>query len=643
MERSLTKWRLISTIATFTFTLLGLLGEIFSIPALNLSYILAYCSGSVLGLRAGFDSLRQRKIDIDLLMVLAAIGAAIVGEYFEGSLLLFLFSLSNLLQDMVLEKTNLAMQKIMDLAPATAEVMIDNSPTKMNVDDIALDSVIMIRPGTRIALDCVVISGSSSVDQSIITGESIPKKKRKGDMLFAGTINGSGSLMAKTISTSENATLAETTRLVEQARKKKTHTQVFLDKYEQLYASLVIVATALLAIIMILLDYSFSDSIYRAMTLLVATSPCALIISTPITAWAAINAGAKQGVIFKSGRVLEQLASIKTIAFDKTGTVTENSFQISDIEPVPASWNNLDDATTPSKDEILTLIASAEQHSEHLLARAALEEARKKELALGELVLFESIAGSGIIATVGRRSFRYGNIDLFSADTTPAYNRVIPIARRLQNENKTVVMLGETLPTGKTVLLGVVAYSAKIRPEARRVADALHTIGRYRLVLISGDNKDSVQEIASLLHIDEFYANMLPKDKLEIIERLEKQRGGIAMIGDGVNDAPALARSTVGIAMGAIGTDVARETADVVLISDDLNALPFVFGMGKRVRRTLLFNLIFATGVIVTMALALMSVGIALPLAVIGHEGSTVLVSLNGARLLFAKSRRNKK
>jgi Cd2+/Zn2+-exporting ATPase len=608
-------------------------------PAVSIVlYLIAYVTGGAFGLKASLESLRDRTIDVDLLMVLAALGAAIVGALFEGAMLLFLFSLSNVLQDYALDRTRNAIRALMKLRPEQALIRRGSRLVTLPIEKIVVGDRFVVRPGDRLPLDGVVIDGESAVDQSSITGESMPVVKRIGDTVLAGTINKNGSLEARVTKLAKDSTIAKLIKLVEEAQSEKARTQRFLDKAEQFYATGVIIFTILVAAIPIFVyGEVFQSSLYRAMTVMVAASPCALIISTPASILSAIGNGARKGVLFKGGVYVEQAAGIKVVAFDKTGTLTAGEPQVTDVELMPSvgSGENL---WCGDENGLLALAAAVEFKSEHALAKATVEAAQQRDLALSEALAFQAATGKGVQGTVDGLDIRVGNLKYFAEFHTLNLEAATQTVERFQAEGKTSVAVVQMSDEAQIAnILGVIAFADRLRSDAVDVVSELKSLGIERVVMLTGDNERTAAAIASQVGVDAYYADLLPEDKVRIVKALRAEYGVVAMVGDGVNDAPALASASIGMAMGAAGTDVALETADVVLMADDLRNLPYVIGLSRQTRKTLLANLGFALAMIVIMIAAIFSVSLVLPLAVIGHEGGTVLVSLNGLRLLLYK------
>ena len=648
-------WEAILTGATFVLMFAALAAERL-LQAQTLSivlYALAYATGGVFGVKAGLASALSGTIDVDLLMVLAALGAAIVGAPFEGVLLLFLFSLSNVLQDYAMGRTRHAIRALMQLRPARASVLRGGQEVVLPVESCRVGDIFVVRPGEKIALDGTVVDGASAVDQAVITGESRPVKKEINDSVLAGTMNKNGVLRVQVTKTAKDSTLAKIIRLVEEAQGQKAKTQRFLDKAEQYYATGVIIATALAIVIPVfIIGEGFDSAFYRAMTLMVAASPCALIISTPASILSGIGNGARRGILFKGGVHLEQAAGIRVVAFDKTGTLTLGQPRVSDVivmdhaaegdEAVAdpgATVNRNADLWQGDNEDLLALVATVESNSEHLLAKATVEEAKRRNIAVSESLAFEAVSGRGVRASVDEKTILIGN-SAFIRENAPANLEAAGAhLARLEGENKTVVLVAQDLGSGKVVILGIVAFSDQLREEASDVVADLKNLGVQHVVMLTGDNAETAEHIGREVGVDEVYSELMPDQKLSVIEELEEKYGPVAMIGDGVNDAPALARASLGVAMGAAGTDVAMETADVVLMADELPKVAYVMALSRRTRRTLIFNLGLAGLLIAVMIVGIFAVALPLPLAVVGHEGGTVLVSLNGLRLLFFKRR----
>jgi Cd2+/Zn2+-exporting ATPase len=594
-------------------------------------YALAYATGGYYGLKAGIESLQARTIDVDLLMILAAVGAALVGQPFEGAMLLFLFSLSNVLQEYALDRTRNAIRAMMELRPTQATVRRGDRHLVLAIEEIIIGDHLLVKPGERIALDGIVLVGESAVDQASITGESMPVHKAPDDQVFAGTINKEGYLEVGVTKLAKDSTISRLIQMVEEAQSEKAETQRFIDKYEQYYAIAVIALTGLAIFIPpLLLGEAPGESFYRAMTILVAASPCAIVISTPATVLSAIGNGARRGVLFKGGSYVENAATMKVIAFDKTGTLTIGKPQVTDIV-LCHTW-------TGDRDELLSLAAAVEAKSEHPLAQAVVEAANDQDLVLPAASEFQATTGKGVRATVNGRVLHIGNRRYFSDIPSSGFEEASTIVTELEKQGKTSVLVAQMdEENAHATIFGIIAFADILREDAAEVVSDLYHSGIEHVVMLTGDNEVVAEQIAAQVGVDDFYAELLPEDKVAVVHKVREKYGPVVMVGDGVNDAPALATADLGIAMGAAGTDVALETADIVLMSDSLDNLPYVIGLSKKTRQTLIVNLVFALGMIGLMLTAIFWHDLSLPAAVIGHEGGTVLVSLNGLRMLNYK------
>ena len=597
------------------------------------SYGVAYIFGGWYGLKGAIETLRHRAVDIDLLMIVAALGALSIGAPFEGSMLLFLFSLSNTLQHYAIGRSRRAIKSLVEMRPDEAQVLRDGEEVTIPIDGVAVGDVFVVRPGNRIPLDGIVTSGEGTVDQASLTGESVPVPKEPGDEVFGGTINESGSLEIEVTRQAHESAISRLITMVEEAQSEKAPTQRLIDRLEQPYVLGVFALTIAAIGIPIALGSEFTGTFYRAMTLMVAASPCAVIISTPAAVLSAIASGGRQGVLFKGGEHVETAANIDAVAFDKTGTLTQGDTQLTDVFVRDGTADQ-----TLTEDGLLSIAAAVQARSEHHLAHATVTAADEKSLDVPDAERFQSVAGKGVRADVGDETIHIGNRSYFqtvlgdkSVDgLEPGLSRL----ETLEAEGKTSVLVAREQHGDNVTVLGWLAFTDTVRPDAAEMIDDLRSLGVNHIVMLTGDNERVAQRIADEVGIDEVQAELLPEEKVATIEELVERHENVAMVGDGVNDAPALATATLGIAMGGAGTDVALDTADVVLMGDDLSKIPYVLGLGRKTRRTLIINLAIAFGAIALMVSTILLRGIPLPLAVVGHEGSTVLVSLNGLRLL---------
>lgn len=588
-------------------------------------YVLAYVSGGIFSLRDGISSLvNERRIDVDLLMVMAAVAAASIGEWIEGGILLFLFSLSNALQFYAMDRTRRAITALMSMRPQEALLKKDDGHTELvPIDALHVGDVIIVRPGELVPIDGVIVSGTSTLDQASITGESIPVAKGEGDEVFGGTINQNGVLEVRMTKLPEETVIAKIIRMVEEAQSEEAPTQRRIDTIEQYYAVGVIVLTILTGAIPIMLGYDRADSIYRAITLMVVASPCAVAMAVPAPVVASIARAARAGILFKGGVHIENMAEVKVVAFDKTGTLTEGKPKVADVIPLGGR----------DRSEVLNLAASVEIHSEHPLANAIIECASHEGIDLVEPSGTQAIPGHGIVADIAGEQVWVGNARLLQQRVDPEqFDDVVSQGNQLEDEGKTVMYVGQSAQ-----VIGIISVTDRLRPGVEQTIRGLKDRGVEKIVMLTGDNRQVAEAIGKQVGVDEVYAQLLPDQKAEIVSQLRESIGPIAMVGDGVNDAPALARATIGVAMGAAGTDVALETADVVLMSNDLSKINQAVALCRKSKSVIWQNIIFSLAVIAVLALLVLTKGIILAAGVIGHEGSTILVIFNSLRLLVTR------
>ncbi len=606
--------------------------------------VTAYVAGGMFGVKSALESIvQEHKLDIDLLMVLAALGAASIGLWHEGAILLFLFSLSNVLQAYAIGRSRNAIRELFKLYPEEAKVKRDGEVVTVKFSDIRIGDLVLIEPGERIPVDGDVVEGKSAVDQSPITGESMPVEKQVGDKVFAGTLNKSGLLDVEATEAASNTTLSRIIKMVEEAQSAQAPTERFLDRFEQYYAALIIFVVLLFIIIPpTLFDADFSSNFYRAMVLMTVASPCALIISVPASFISAIASAARGGILFKGGAHLESMAAIKVVTFDKTGTLTIGEPRVTDVIS----------CCEMGEDDLLAVAATVESRSEHPLAHAIVTEAEERGLELGRVEDFEAVAGRGIQAKVDGRLVRIGSVN-YLLDYSDMPHKLEDEYAELEKSGKTVIGLireGSCEQCGACEQasegpdwMGIVALADELRPEAADVVRQLRERG-LEVAMLTGDNERVAHAIAEQAGITRVHANLLPEDKVTAVQRIESEVGPAAMIGDGVNDAPALATASVGIAMGAAGTDVALETADVVLMGDKLELIDQAISLSQKARRVVWQNIVFSLAVIVMLVASVFLIDLPLPLGVLGHEGSTVIVVLNGliALLIVPEMRRRR-
>jgi Zn2+/Cd2+-exporting ATPase len=609
-------------------------------PLAWLGYALAYGAGGSRIARDGWHTWRSaRRLSIDVLMIVAALGAALVGSAFEGSVLIFLFSLSNALESHALGRTRIAIERLIALRPDEATLAAADGSA---ADTIAVAALrpghrILVRPGDRLAADGRVLSGRSSVDQSAITGESVPLEREAGHDVFAGSINLGGVLVVEVTREPDDTVLARIVALVEEARERRAPAQHFIDRFAHPYTLLVLGATLLLATLPpVFFDAEWRVAFYRAMTLLVVASPCALVISTPAAILSGIANGARHGVLFKGGAYLDLAGTIDVVAFDKTGTLTEGRPRLLDVVTTDDLADELGAARAGRTGDadaraaaLLRLSAALERDSEHHLARAVVDAARDRGIHAPMAAAFEAIPGHGVSGTVDGSMAWIGNEAMAAR-----MDARVPLALRGWVAEQTSRARSVVYAGHHGVVLGALAFGDALKPLAAATIRHLKKEGVRWITILSGDHPDAVRAIAAQLGADEVRAGLLPHEKVTAVRELAAASRGVAMVGDGVNDAPAMANATLGIAMGAAGTDVAIETADVVLMGDAVERVDYVLHLGRRARRVVRQNVAFSIGWMALLIVISLTVGIPLALAVVAHEGSTLLVAMNGLRLL---------
>ncbi len=583
-------------------------------------YLTAYVLGGWDVSQHALHALRERHFDTDLLMVTAAIGAALLGDFAEGAFLLFLFSLGHALEERALDRARSAISALADLTPKTALVRHDGKETELPIDQIQIDDVVIVRPGVRVSVDAEILNGQSGIDQSPITGESVPVDKAPGDKVFAGSINGEGALEVKVTRLAKDNTLSRVMKMVEEAQTQRSPTQQLMERFERVFVPVVLVVTVLIIVVPPLFGVPFQTSFLRAMTLLVAASPCALALGTPATILAGIGRAAQKGVLIKGGAHLENLGKLKAIAFDKTGTITHGHPEVTQVLPLVKDY---------SEDKLLALAAALENRSGHPLAQSVVRAAQAKKLSLPAVSEVESITGRGLQASIDGQPVVVGNLKLMDEKHVDVSADTRKYVEALQAEGQTIMIVAL-----EGTVLGLIALADTLRNDAVDTMKALKDAGVQHTIMLTGDNARVAANIATQVGLTDFRADLMPEDKLTVIKDLTRKYGEVAMVGDGVNDAPALANATVGIAMGGAGTDVALETADVALMSDDLSKLPFAVGLGRMTRAVILQNLVIALGVIALLVVASLFGIVSIGIAVLFHEGSTIVVALNALRLL---------
>lgn len=560
------------------------------------------------------EFIEEREIGIEILMMAATVGSAILGLWDEAAFLVFLYGTAEGLEEYAYARTRASIRKLLDLAPKEARVLRGVEEVTIPAEELKIGDIFVVRPGESIATDGIIVEGRSSINEAPVTGESIPVEKKEGMKVFAATMNQEGALKIRATATFENNTLSKMIHLVEEAQEQKGRAQLFIEKFGRKYSPLVLLSALLLLVIPPLLGAPISYWATRAVVLLVAAAPCALVMSTPVATAAGIGRAGRSGVLIKGGVHLENLGKIKVVAVDKTGTLTEGEPVVTDIVPL-----NGDEST------VLNLAYSVERYSEHPLARAIVrkaEEAGARSLAIAD---FSAIAGYGAKARVGDKTVYVGKQGLFRK--LGQESRFMPQIETLRNQGKTVMLLGT-----EAGIDGIIAIRDGIRPQAEGVIKELHRMG-VKVIMLTGDNEVTARAIAEELGIDDVRADLKPEGKVAAIKELEEKYGAVAMIGDGINDAPALAQATVGIAMGTVGTDAAIEAADVALMADDLTKVSFAINLGKRARRISIQNIVFSLLILAVLIPSALIGIMSVALAVFFHEASELLAVANGLRV----------
>ena len=590
---------------------------------------IAYVIGGYGSAKDGLTTLvEEKQFDVDLLMIVAALGAAFLGfwkqDYFliiDGGILILIFALSSALEGIAMENTERNIKKLMQLTPDIARVINnDQQEETIPINQLKIGDIILVKPGERIPTDGIILSGNSSINQSAITGESIPVDKTMGDEVFAGTLNGYGVLQLKVDQSPESSLIQRVIQLVERAQTDAPHSQQFMEKFERGYAKVIILTGLGLAIIPpLFLSWNWETAIYRALVFLVVASPCALLASIMPTLLSGIANGARHGILFKNGAQLEKIGRINAIAFDKTGTLTTGKLNIVDIIPVAGILET----------ELLQLALAVESLSEHPIGQAIAQFALTKNIPRIAAMNVATQIGEGIIGEVNQNQIFVGKLEWINQHNIYVSPELVEISDHLETDGKTVVWVTQNHQT-----LGLIAVEDPVRLEAKTLIKNLRKFGIEQVVMLTGDHQRTADSVAKQLNIDLVYANLLPEDKLTIIRQLKNRYHGVVMVGDGINDAPALALADVGIAMGGAGNDVVLETADIVLMTDQLGKILKALKLGRRANRVIQQNIAFSLSFIVLLLISNFFGLINMPTGIIGHEGSTLLVTLSGLRLL---------
>jgi heavy metal translocating P-type ATPase len=611
-----------AALATILFAVGGVL-QLASAPAAVwwAFYLACYASGGWEPGLAGLQALREKTLDVDLLMIVAAIVAAAIGQVFDGALLIVIFATSGALEAVATKRTADSVRALLHLAPELAtRLTADGGEEVVETAALLVGDIVLVRPGERIGADGEVLDGASDVDQASITGEPLPVLKQLGDEVFAGTLNGTGALRVRVNREASESVVARIVALVEEASATKAKTQLFIEKVEQRYSIGMVAATLALFFIPIALGAELQSTLLRAMTFMIVASPCAVVLATMPPLLSAIANAGRHGVLVKSAVVMEQLGLTDSVAFDKTGTLTEGTPRVAEIYPLDSGLG---------EDELLALAAAAERPSEHPLAAAIVTAAHDRNLKLSVADEFDSAPGRGVTARVDGRTIRVGSPALLDYLSEAVSHLAATAVVAAEAEGRTaVVALADDNP------IGVLALADRLRPGARQAVDALTALTGRTPVLLTGDNAGAAGRLAAEVGITEIHARLLPADKATHVRAMQHAGLRVLLVGDGVNDAPAMASADLGLAMGSHGSDLALETSDAVIVRDELATLPKVIDLSRRARRLVTANLIIAATVITGLVTWDLIGHLPLPLGVAGHEGSTVIVGLNGLRLL---------
>lgn len=578
-------------------------------------YILSMLSGGWFTARAGIASLRTGQFDANLLMVVAVVGAVAIGEWSEGAMVVFLFAVGNLLQSYTVDRTRRSIRTLMDLTPPEATVRRQGNEIVLPIDQVQIDDVVVIRPGERLPVDGIVTEGVSALNQAPITGESLPVEKRNGDMVYAGSVNGYGMLVVTVVRKAADSTLARIIHLVEDAQSQKAPIQQYIDRFARIYTPLVMAGAILFAAVPpLLFDAPFQPWLYKALTLLVISCPCALALSTPVSIVSAIGAASRRGVLIKGGTYLEEMGRIRAVAFDKTGTLTTGQLKVTDVIA----------CDTMPEQTVLAIAAAIEHGSEHPIAQAILIKAAGT--ALPEASEFSVIPGQGAKASIAGKTLFAGNYRLFAdADN---FSVVSELAESLSETGKTIVYVGSA-----TRVFGLLAVADTARANSKTAVASLKQAGVTHVAMLTGDNAGAAASVASDLDVDVVLSGLLPEEKVAAVRQLVDQYQHVAMVGDGINDAPALSAASIGISMGAAGSDAALEAADMALMADDLEGIAYAIRLGRRTLAIIRQNVWFAVGIKLAFVL-LTLLGLSnLWMAVFADTGAAVLVTLNSMRL----------
>ncbi|WP_281887453.1 cation-translocating P-type ATPase [Paenibacillus sp. YYML68] len=607
--------------------LLGVMGSYMDVPSIVITvlYALSIIVGGYKPARSAYYAVRSRSLDMNVLMTTAALGAAAIGEWLEGATVVWLFALGNMLQARSMEKTRQSIRSLLELAPAEANVKRGNQLIRLGVKDVAIGDIIVVKPGEKIPLDGEVVAGESSVNQAPITGESIPADKQPGDLVYAGTINVHGSLEVKVTKWVQDTTIAKIIHLVEEAQEQKAPTEAFIDQFAKIYTPIVfLLALAVMVVPPLLGAGAWKEWLYKGLELLVIACPCALVISTPVAIVSAIGQAAKNGVLIKGGTYLEIAGSLSAIAFDKTGTLTEGTPFVTQVI-----------VNESTEEELLTIAYTLEAYSTHPIAKAIVDYATTKGLTPQPGKQFRNRVGQGVEAVIGEMGRRYyaGNVRLFRELQHEGLAVIEDRVRALQQEGQTIVIIGT-----EQHILGVLAVADRVRDTSVQAIQDLQRVGIEQLVMLTGDTEGSAKKVALESGIHHFSSELLPEQKVSAIQQLQKNGHRVAMVGDGINDAPALATADLGIAMGGAGTDTAMQTANMVLMADNLVKLAYSIKLSRQAIRIIKQNIWFSLIIKAAAFMLIFPELLTLWIAVLSDTGAAVLVILNSMRLLRVKA-----
>lgn len=618
-----------TVITSFVFLLLGWISGQLNGEE-NIASIIAYAASILIGgyrlFNTGLKNLFRLTFDMKTLMTIAVIGAAFIGEWGEGATVVILFAISEALETYSMDKARQSIRSLMDIAPREALIRRGNQEMMISVDEILIGDIMIVKPGQKIAMDGIVLKGTSAINQAAITGESVPVAKTIDDEVFAGTLNEEGLLEVKVTKHVDDTTIAKIIHLVEEAQAERAPSQAFVDRFAKYYTPVIMLIALGVAVIPPLFGADWNTWIYQGLAVLVVGCPCALVVSTPVSIVTAIGNAARNGVLIKGGIHLEEMGSIKAIAFDKTGTLTKGVPVVTDYLPEDGATN-----------EQLKIIAALENGSQHPLASAIMKKAEEENLDYQSVDItdFTSITGKGIKGDINGETYFVGSPNLFEEILTEGIKAELKEKiETLQSQGKTVMVAGTS-----TEITALIAVADEVRETSQTVIQKLHSLGIEKTIMLTGDNSRTANAIGKQVGVSDIKAELLPHDKLNYIKDLRQEFNRVSMVGDGVNDAPALAASTVGVAMGGAGTDTALETADIALMADDLGKLPFTVKLSRKALAIIKQNITFSLGIKLVALLLVIPGWLTLWIAIFADMGATLLVTLNSLRLLGVKDK----